>query len=96
MSTNQQTNTKMQSYQNYSISCDQLYMKVKFQEIHIYLLYFSYTDKLPGFFRKIQKEEYWLYNFPKTESYYPSEYLWVRKFYAFLKVLCIFESFMHF
>lgn len=30
--------------------------------------------------RKIQKEEYWLYSFPRTQSIYPSTYLWSTVF----------------
>ncbi|KAL4231947.1 Phosphatidate phosphatase ppapdc1b [Mactra antiquata] len=40
------------------------------------IIFFFYTDKYPGFVRIIQKEEYWLYNFPRTADYYPSSYLW--------------------
>lgn len=46
--------------------------------VRLFLIaFFFYTDKAPGFVRKIQKEEYWLYNFPRTPSYYPSLYLWM-------------------
>ena len=44
-------------------------------------LFLRYTDHAKGFVRKIQPEEYWLYKFPKTDSYYPSHYLWVSSKY---------------
>lgn len=43
----------------------------------VLICFFLYTDHARGFFRKIQPEEFWLYKFPKTESYYPSRYLWL-------------------
>ncbi|XP_045190426.2 phospholipid phosphatase 5-like [Mercenaria mercenaria] len=46
------------------------------------IIFFFYTDKAPGFVRKIQKEEYWLYNFPRTISYYPSAYLWLTVLFS--------------
>lgn len=43
----------------------------------ILIVFFLYTDDAKGFFRKIQPEEFWLYKFPRTQSYYPSRYLWL-------------------
>ncbi|XP_052773671.1 phospholipid phosphatase 5-like [Mya arenaria] len=51
--------------------------------VRIFLMaFFFYTDKMPGFRRKIQQEEYWLYKFPRTPDYYPSRYLWCTLFFA--------------
>ncbi|KAK3095019.1 hypothetical protein FSP39_009220 [Pinctada imbricata] len=36
-----------------------------------------YTEDAVPYFRKIQPEEYWLYNFPRTPSYYPGYLLWI-------------------
>lgn len=45
--------------------------------LRIFLAIFFYiSDDVPGFRRKIQPEEYWLYQYPRTPSYYPSRYLW--------------------
>ncbi|KAH3790616.1 phospholipid phosphatase 5-like [Dreissena polymorpha] len=55
-------------------------MKVEIA-MRVFLIgFFFYTDKAPGFRRKIQPEEFWLYNFPRSESYYPSSYLWLTVF----------------
>ncbi|KAK3585479.1 hypothetical protein CHS0354_003327 [Potamilus streckersoni] len=41
------------------------------------MAFFFWSDDAKPFFRIIQPEEYWLYNFPSTPSYYPSWLLWI-------------------
>lgn len=59
--------------------------------VRLFLIIFFYaTDKASCvFFRQIQPEEYWLYSFPKTSSYYPSIYLWLTVFLTPLAVVGI-------
>ncbi|XP_060066659.1 phospholipid phosphatase 5-like [Ylistrum balloti] len=51
--------------------------------LRIFLAIFFYiSDDAVPFRRTIQPEEYWLYQFPRTPSYYPSRYLWRTVFGA--------------
>ena len=38
---------------------------------------FSISEDAVPYFRKIQPEEFWLYRFPRTDSFYPGYLLWV-------------------
>ncbi|XP_061185006.1 uncharacterized protein LOC133193022 [Saccostrea echinata] len=43
----------------------------------ILVVTFHITDDAVPYFRKIQKEEQWLYRYPRTPSFYPGYILWV-------------------
>ena len=45
----------------------------------------SVTDDAVPYFRKIQKEEQWLYRFPRTPSIYPGHILWVSSLQGWIQ-----------
>lgn len=45
--------------------------------VRLFLAVFFYiSDDAVPYFRKIQPEEFWLYRFPRTDSFYPGYLLW--------------------
>ncbi|XP_022337146.2 phospholipid phosphatase 5-like [Crassostrea virginica] len=51
---------------------------------------FYVTDDAVPYFRKIQKEEQWLYRFPRTPSIYPGHILWMTVFTVPLTAVIVF------
>ncbi|XP_076103077.1 phospholipid phosphatase 5-like isoform X2 [Mytilus galloprovincialis] len=46
--------------------------------VRLFLFVFFYiSDDATPYFRKIQPEEFWLYRFPRTPSFYPGYLLWI-------------------
>lgn len=46
--------------------------------VRLFLFVFFYiSDDATPYFRKIQPEEFWLYRYPRTPSYYPGYLLWI-------------------
>lgn len=54
-----------------------------------FAIFFYISDDAVPFRRKIQPEEFWLYQFPRTPSYYPGRWLWRTIFGAPIIVIGI-------